>query len=59
MKKMLFIMNPYAGMRKANRYLPDIISLFNRADYEVNIRMTAGTGDAAKFAESPALGMIW
>ena len=57
MKKMLFIMNPYAGMRKANRYLPDIISLFNRADYEVNIRMTAGTGDAAKFAESHALGM--
>ena len=57
MKKMLFIMNPYAGMRKANRYLPDIISLFNRADYEVNIRMTAGTGDAAKFAASHALGM--
>ena len=57
MKKMLFIMNPYSGMRKANRYLPDIISLFNRADYEVNIRMTAGTGDAAKFAESHALGM--
>jgi YegS/Rv2252/BmrU family lipid kinase len=44
-------------MRKANRYLPDIISLFNRADYEVNIRMTAGTGDAAKFAESHSLGM--
>jgi YegS/Rv2252/BmrU family lipid kinase len=57
MKKMLFIMNPYAGMRKANRYLTDIISLFNQADYEVNIRMTSGTGDAAKFAESHSLGM--
>ncbi len=57
MKKMLFIMNPYAGMRKANRYLPDIISLFNRADYEVNIRMTTGTGDAARFAEAHSLGM--
>ncbi len=57
MKKMLFIMNPYSGTRKANRYLSDIISLFNRADYEVNIRMTAGTGDAAKFAESHSLGM--
>ena len=57
MKKMLFIMNPYAGMRKANRFLSDIISLFNRADYEVNIHMTAGTGDAAKFAETHSLGM--
>ena len=52
MKKMLFIMNPYSGMRKANRYLPDIISLFNRADYEVNIRMTTGPGDAALFAKA-------
>ena len=52
MKKMLFIMNPYSGMRKANRYLSDIIGLFNRADYEVNIRMTTGPGDASRFAEA-------
>ena len=57
MKKMLFIMNPFSGMRRANRYLSDIISLFNRADYEVNIRMTAGTGDAANFARTHSLGM--
>ena len=57
MKKMLFIMNPYSGTRKANRYLADIISLFNKADYEVNIRMTAGPGDAATFAESHCAGM--
>ena len=54
MKKMLFIMNPFSGMRKANRYLADIISLFNRADYEVNIHMTAGHGDATHFAEAYA-----
>ena len=54
MKKMLFIMNPFSGTRRANRYLTDIISLFNRADYEVNIRMTAGPGDASRFAESYA-----
>ncbi len=57
MKKMLFIMNPYSGTRKANRYLPDIISLFNRADYEVNIRMTAGAGDAAHFVETHSVGV--
>ena len=57
MKKMLFIMNPYSGTRRANRYLADIISLFNQADYEVNIRMTSGAGDATNFARERSLGM--
>lgn len=51
MKKMLFIMNPYAGMRKANRYLPDILSIFNRADYQVTVHMTSGTGDCERITE--------
>ena len=57
MKKMLFIMNPYSGTRKANRYLADIISLFNKADYEVNIHMTAGPGDATDFAREHCGGV--
>lgn len=54
MKKMLFIMNPYAGQRKANRYLSEIITVFNRADYEVTIHMTAGAGDATRVAQEKA-----
>ena len=54
MKKMLFIMNPYAGQRKANRYLAEIITVFNRADYEVTIHMTAGSGDATRVAKEYA-----
>lgn len=54
MKRMLFIMNPYAGQRKANRHLPDILTIFNRAGYEVIVHMTAGTGDAARIAEAKA-----
>lgn len=46
MKKMLFVMNPYSGQRKAVRSLCDILGLFNRADYEVSVHMTAGPGDA-------------
>ena len=46
MKKLLFIMNPYAGQRKANKHLADIIEIFNRADMEVIACMTAGPGDA-------------
>ena len=48
MKKMLFVMNPYSGQRRANRYLTEIIGLYNRAGYEVTVHMTAGPGDAAR-----------
>ena len=45
MKKLLFVMNPYAGQRKANRLLADILAIFNRAGYTVTAHMTAGPGD--------------
>ena len=54
MKKMLFVMNPYSGMRRANKYLVEIIDLFNRADYEVMVHMTQGPGDATRVVASKA-----
>ena len=48
MKKLLFVMNPCAGMRKGSRYLAQILEVFNRADYEVIAYMTAGSGDARR-----------
>ncbi len=51
MQKMLFIMNPYAGLRKANKYLPQIISLFNQAGYQVTTYMTAGPGDGTEIVK--------
>ena len=54
MKKMLFIMNPYSGMRRAARYLTDIIAMFNRAGYEVITHMTGGQGDAIEVVRSTA-----
>ena len=54
MKKMLFVMNPYSGMRRAARYLPDIISMFNRADFEVITHMTGGQGDAIEVVRNAA-----
>ena len=47
MKKMLFIMNPYSGQRKANKYLAEILELFNRGGYDIQVHMTAGPGDGA------------
>lgn len=46
MKRMLFVMNPNAGMRKAKRYLSDILEEFCRAGYSVTTYITAGPGDA-------------
>lgn len=54
MKKLLFIMNPYAGTRKANRYLADILTIFNRAGYTVITHMTAGPGDGEQIAQQLA-----
>ena len=44
MKKMLLILNPYAGTRKANKVLPELIALFNRADYDVTTYVTDTDG---------------
>ena len=45
MKKLLFVVNPCAGQRKARRYLADIIEVFNRAGYMVLTHMTECSGD--------------
>ena len=57
MKKMLFVMNPYAGTRRGAKDLSEILTVFNQANYEVTIYMTSGTGDAFKFAKERSEGM--
>ena len=57
MKKMLFVMNPYSGMRRASKYLADIIALFNQADYETVVHMTRGQGDATQIVKNRAKDM--
>ena len=52
MKKMLFVMNPMAGTRRANRMLPEIINIFNRADYDVSVYLTACPGDGKVYVEN-------
>lgn len=50
MKKMLFIMNPVSGQKRANRHLADILLLFNQAGYEITTYMTTGPKDATRLA---------
>ena len=51
MNKLLFIMNPFSGQKRANRYLPEIIQMFNQAGYEVTVHITSGHGDATLAVE--------
>ncbi|MBR2548190.1 MAG: diacylglycerol kinase family lipid kinase [Eubacterium sp.] len=54
MKKMLVIMNPFAGTRQANKYLAGILDIFCKGGYDVNIAMTQKAGDGIKIAEERA-----
>ena len=54
MKKMLFVLNPCAGTKKANKALTEILSVFNRADYEVLVHITSGKGDASDVVRKKA-----
>ncbi len=54
MQKMLFILNPCAGTRRANRLLPEILALFNSAGYEVAAYVTSGIGDGIRITERRA-----
>ena len=49
MKKLLMILNPMAGMRKANRFLPEILRLFIEHGYSCEIYVTGAPGEAAEY----------
>ena len=54
LKKMLFVMNPTAGQRKAAKLLPEILDIFNQADYEVTVYMTNHPGHATHITRQRA-----
>lgn len=57
MKKMLFVMNPCSGQKKANKYLLEILDMFNRGGYQVTVHITAGPGDATQAVCRQCAGM--
>lgn len=60
MKQMLFILNPYAGTRKANKFLAEIVGEFNRANYQVSVYVTAAHKDALSAVKrlAPCMDMV-
>ena len=54
MKSLHLIVNPNADTRQARRFLPEIISVFNRAGYLCSVYVTEKRGDAADFTRACA-----
>lgn len=54
MKKLLLVLNPCAGQRKANRVLPEIIRIFADAGYRCETYVTAAAGDATQYVSAYA-----
>lgn len=48
-KQLLLVLNPYAGQRKANRFLPDIIRLYWDYGYRCVTYVTGGPGDSTEY----------
>ena len=46
MEKLLLIINPCAGQKKAKKQLTEIIDIFNRANFSVITHITSGSGNA-------------
>ena len=47
--KLLLLLNPTSGQRKANRLLPEIIRLYNDRGYDCVVYVTACSGDATRY----------
>ena len=54
MRKMLFLVNPNAGQRRVNKFLTEILGIFNEGGYEVTGFLTAGPGSGARIVEARA-----
>ena len=49
MKKLHLVINPTAGTRQGRRFLPEIISVFNRAGFLCTVFITEKRGDAVDY----------
>lgn len=49
LSSLYLILNPSAGTRQARRFLPEIISVFNRADWRCSVYVTEKRNDATDY----------
>ncbi len=57
MKQLLLIVNPTSGTKKAGKHLSEIISVFNRANYDTHVYLTNNRGDATNIVKKIGANM--
>ncbi len=55
-KRLLLVMNPFSGTKRANRFLTDIMMLFCSCGWDSRVHMTQGKGDCRKKVSEYAKG---
>lgn len=55
-KRLLLLLNPCAGQKKANRLMPEIIRTFNDRDYDCVTYVTSCNGDAVRYMRERGAG---
>ena len=48
MKKLLFIINPKAGVKKNKHFVDDALEIFERAGYKVGVKYTKKRADGGR-----------
>ena len=50
MKKLLFIINPKAGVKKNKHFVDDALEIFEKAGYKVGVKYTKKRADGTRIA---------
>lgn len=53
-RRLLLVLNPCAGQRRANRLMPEILRIFWDEGYRCEAYVTAGSGDATRYVAAHA-----
>lgn len=53
-RRLLLVLNPCAGQRRANRLMPEILRIFWDQGYRCEAYVTAGSGDATRYVAAHA-----
>lgn len=53
-KKLLLLLNPYSGQKKANRYIVNIVSLFTESGFDCMFHVTQHSCDAKEYVSENA-----
>ena len=59
MKKLLFIINPKAGVKKNKHFVDDALEIFEKAGYKVGVKYTKKRADGTRIARDYGANCVY